>query len=150
MDKLNIGYNIVLARHNKGFSQKSLSKKSTISRSTLSKIELGNQDPTIKTLEKISKSLDIKLEDLVNPNITDFYNSRWEENDYLQIILDNVHNSWSDRRYRMSQYDFVPISPSTLSRISKNMQSPKFSTLVRLAENTKQSPSDLLRRRNLH
>jgi len=61
-----ISKNIRKLRESKGISQDRLSKIADISLNTIAKLELNNtQNPTIETLQKIAKALDVKVEDLL-------------------------------------------------------------------------------------
>lgn len=61
-----IGKNIRNFRIKKGISQDRLSKLADLSLNTVVKVESGrNPNPTIETLLKIARSLDIKVNDLV-------------------------------------------------------------------------------------
>ena len=58
--------NIKKLRKQHKLSQEDLAKKAEITYSTLIKIESGaNNNPTIKTLQKICKALNVKLDDLL-------------------------------------------------------------------------------------
>jgi len=57
--------NIKKHRKEKGLSQDKLSRLADVSHATIIKIESGGiQSPTIDTVQKIAKALDIGLEDL--------------------------------------------------------------------------------------
>jgi transcriptional regulator with XRE-family HTH domain len=61
-----IGLNIKNCREKKGISQDRLSKIADLSLNTIVKIEAGrNSNPTINTLKKLAKSLNVKIDDLV-------------------------------------------------------------------------------------
>ncbi len=61
-----IGKNIKKLREQKGISQDRLSKLADISSNTIAKLELDDSpNPTIETLLKIAKALDVKVEDLI-------------------------------------------------------------------------------------
>jgi transcriptional regulator with XRE-family HTH domain len=61
-----IGENIKKIRKKKGISQDKLSKLADVTHTTLAKIESGvNNNPTIKTLQKIAKALEVKVDDLI-------------------------------------------------------------------------------------
>ncbi|KKQ51175.1 MAG: Transcriptional regulator, XRE family [Candidatus Woesebacteria bacterium GW2011_GWA1_39_21b] len=61
-----ISKNIRKLREQKGISQDRLSKLADISLNTIAKLELDEtQNPTIETLQKIAKALDVKVEDLI-------------------------------------------------------------------------------------
>ena len=61
-----ISKNIRKLREQKGISQDRLSKLADISLNTIAKLELDdNQNPTIDTLSKIAKALEIKVDDLI-------------------------------------------------------------------------------------
>ena len=50
----------------KGISQDKLSKLADVTHTTLAKIESGlNENPTIETLHRIAKALDVKVDDLL-------------------------------------------------------------------------------------
>lgn len=62
---MNIGERIKTIRQEKGLSQYELAKRADISQSFLSYIEKGEKSPTVRTLEKITKAVEIPLEELV-------------------------------------------------------------------------------------
>lgn len=64
--KLTLGANIKKIRIKKGFSQDKLSKIADITYPTIIKLESGaNDNPTIKTLLKIAKALDVSIDNLL-------------------------------------------------------------------------------------
>jgi len=64
--KSNIAKNIKKLRKEKGISQDRLSKLADLSLNTIVNIEAGNNpNPTFETLQKIAKSLNVSIEDLV-------------------------------------------------------------------------------------
>lgn len=61
-----IGKNIKKLREQKRISQDRLSKLADISSNTVAKLELDNgSNPTIETLQKIAKALEVKVDDLI-------------------------------------------------------------------------------------
>lgn len=61
-----IGNNLRKIRKKKGLSQEKLARLADISLNTLTKIESGfAKKPTIQTVVKLSKALEVKIEDLV-------------------------------------------------------------------------------------
>jgi len=61
-----IGKNLKKLRKQKGLSQDRLSKLADISYNTVIKLESGGiTNPTIETLQKISKSLNVSVDDLI-------------------------------------------------------------------------------------
>jgi len=61
-----INQNIKRLRKKRGFSQDKLCKMADLTHTTLAKIESGvNTNPTIKTLQKIAKALEVSLNELV-------------------------------------------------------------------------------------
>lgn len=61
-----IGKNIKRLRNEKNISQDKLSKLADISLNTVVKLELDQSpNPTLDTLKKIAKSLDISIDDLI-------------------------------------------------------------------------------------
>ncbi len=60
-----IGVNIRKLRQKKGISQDRLSKAANLALNTIVKIETGeNPNPTVETLEKIAKALEVSVADL--------------------------------------------------------------------------------------
>jgi len=58
--------NIKSIRKKRGMSQDRLCKLADVTHTTLAKIESGvNENPTIKTLQKIAKALSVKIDDLL-------------------------------------------------------------------------------------
>ena len=61
-----IAKNIRSHRKEKGFSQDRLSKEADVAYNTIVKIESGvNPNPTIETLTKIAKALEVGVDDLL-------------------------------------------------------------------------------------
>lgn len=61
-----IGKNIKQLRQEKGLSQDRLSKLADLSLNTIVKIELDESpNPTIETIQKIAKALDVSVDDLL-------------------------------------------------------------------------------------
>jgi putative transcriptional regulator len=61
-----LGKNIKKIRQEKGFSQEKLARMTDISLNTLTKIESGfTAQPSINTVFKIAKALEISLDELV-------------------------------------------------------------------------------------
>ena len=61
-----ISENIKKFRKKRGFSQDRLCKIADLTHTTLAKIESGvNINPTIKTLQKIAKALEVSIDELV-------------------------------------------------------------------------------------
>ncbi len=59
-----LGMRIVKSRNSKGMSQEKLAANSGIDRSHMGFIEQGRRKPTLSTLLKITRSLDMTLEQL--------------------------------------------------------------------------------------
>ena len=58
--------NIKSIRKRKGMSQDRLCKLAEVTHTTLAKIESGvNENPTIRTLQKIANALDVRIDDLL-------------------------------------------------------------------------------------
>jgi len=61
-----IGKNIKQFRQDKGLSQDKLSKLADLSLNTVVKMELDESpNPTIETIQKIAKALDVSVDDLL-------------------------------------------------------------------------------------
>lgn len=62
----NISKNIKKLRETKGLSQEKLARLADVANNTIIKIEVGkNQNPTLDTLRKIAKALEISVDDLI-------------------------------------------------------------------------------------
>jgi len=67
MSSKNIGQNIKKLRTDKGYSLERVARLADLSLNTVMRIESGiNKNPTIETLTKIAKALEVKLDDLIN------------------------------------------------------------------------------------
>lgn len=65
--KNNIAKTVKRLREKAGLSQEKLARLADVSNNTLINIEAGKQDnPTIDTLKKVAKALDVPIEDLIN------------------------------------------------------------------------------------
>lgn len=61
LDSVKVGKTVAFFRQEKGVSQEVLSGLADICRSHMSAIERGERKPTLETLYKICKALDIKM-----------------------------------------------------------------------------------------
>jgi transcriptional regulator with XRE-family HTH domain len=53
-------------REEKGLSQEKLARLADVANNTIIKIEVGkNQNPTLDTLKKVAKALDVSVDDLI-------------------------------------------------------------------------------------
>lgn len=64
--RLLVGQAVAQAREEKGMSQRELSRSSGIMQAEISKIEQGKGNPTITTLQKLSKSLGCTITSFLN------------------------------------------------------------------------------------
>ena len=63
----NITRNLRKLREAKGLSQEKLARLSDVANNTIIKIEAGqNQNPTLDTLKKVSKALDVSVDELID------------------------------------------------------------------------------------
>lgn len=61
----NLSKNLRRLREYKGFSQEKLARLASVSNNTIIKIEAGkNKNPTLETLKKITKVLEISIDNL--------------------------------------------------------------------------------------
>ena len=61
-----LGQNLKKLREKKGLSQDRLAKLADVANNTIIKIEQGeNENPTLATLKKIAKALDISVDELI-------------------------------------------------------------------------------------
>ena len=66
ISKSNIAKNIKKLRQEKGISQDRLSKLADLSLNTIVNVEAGNNpNPTIETIEKISKAFEVSIDELL-------------------------------------------------------------------------------------
>ena len=64
--KTNLARKVKQLREKLGLSQEKLARLADVSNNTIINIEAGKQDnPTIDTLKKVAKALDIPVEDLI-------------------------------------------------------------------------------------
>ena len=62
----NITKNLRKLREAKGLSQEKLARLSDVANNTIIKIEAGkNQNPTLDTLKKVAKALEISIDELI-------------------------------------------------------------------------------------
>ena len=63
----NISKNLRKLRESKGLSQEKLARLSDVANNTIVKIEAGkNKNPTLETLKKIAKALEVSIDELSN------------------------------------------------------------------------------------
>lgn len=61
--------NLIRIRTYRQLTQKQLAKKSKVSQATIAQIETGIKSPSLKTLRKISKALNVSIGTLVDNKI---------------------------------------------------------------------------------
>jgi transcriptional regulator with XRE-family HTH domain len=63
----NLANNIMKLRKQKSLSQEKLARLSDVANNTIIKMESGeNDNPTLETLRKVAKVLDVSVDDLIN------------------------------------------------------------------------------------
>ena len=63
----NLAKNVEKLRKQKGLSQERLARLADVANNTIIKIESGeNKNPTLGTLRKVAKALDISVDELIN------------------------------------------------------------------------------------
>ena len=63
----NLAKNITQLRKAKGLSQEKLARLADVANNTLIKMESGeNQNPTLDTLKKVAKALEVSVDELIN------------------------------------------------------------------------------------
>ena len=60
-----LGQNLKNIRTKKDISQGDISRKLNMDRGSISSIENGKKNPTLSTLEKIARALDVGIDDLI-------------------------------------------------------------------------------------
>lgn len=68
---MNLGKNILNLRKKKGLTQEELSEKIDVTRQTISNWELGETNPNPEQLKKLSKELNISIDELLDNDIKD-------------------------------------------------------------------------------
>ena len=62
----NLSKNVKRLREAKGLSQEKLARLADVANNTLIKMETGeNKNPTLETLKKVSKALEVSVDDLI-------------------------------------------------------------------------------------
>jgi len=63
----NLAKNVEKLRKQKGLSQERLARLADVANNTIIKMESGeNKNPTLDTLRKVAKSLDVSVDELIN------------------------------------------------------------------------------------
>lgn len=63
----NLAKNIERLRKAKGLSQEKLARLADVANNTLIKMESGeNENPTLETLKKVAKALEVSVDELIN------------------------------------------------------------------------------------
>ena len=63
----NLEKNVKRLREAKGLSQERLARLADVANNTLIKMETGeNKNPTLETLKKVAKALEVSVDDLIN------------------------------------------------------------------------------------
>jgi transcriptional regulator with XRE-family HTH domain len=62
--QINVGKQIQKLRESKGLSQQDLAAKCNFEKSNMSRLETGRVNPTLSTLEKVAKALDVSIAEL--------------------------------------------------------------------------------------
>ena len=63
----NLAKNVKRLRETKGLSQERLARLADVANNTLIKMETGeNKNPTLETLKKVAKALEVSVDDLIN------------------------------------------------------------------------------------
>jgi len=63
----NLSKNVKRLREAKGLSQEKLARLADVANNTLIKMETGeNKNPTLETLKRVAKALDVSVDDLIN------------------------------------------------------------------------------------
>lgn len=63
----NLSKNVEKLRKQKGLSQERLARLADVANNTIIKIESGeNKNPTLETLRKVAKALDVSVDELIN------------------------------------------------------------------------------------
>ena len=113
---MNIGKKIQAARKSKGLTQKQLAERIGVATGTIQQYELGKRQPKLETLDKIAKSLDVSIFDIL-PSYEGGFEEEYEKMvkklrkkyfPYSISISDDFEPSEEDiiESLRMSEPDF--------------------------------------------
>ncbi|HOJ09241.1 MAG TPA: XRE family transcriptional regulator [Clostridiales bacterium] len=119
-----IGKNITILRKQKNMSLDELSKRSGVSKSMLSQIEQEKANPTVVTVWKIARSLDVSISELMESN----------NNSPIEVIRrDDAPVIYSDDRsvkFRINSpvhmTDNLEVYHTTFKALGKNKSNPHF------------------------
>ena len=122
-------------REERGLTLNELSKKAGLSISYLSEIERGSKKPSLKTIDKIAKALNVNKAQIL-------------ETEQLEISLtlgEKIRLIREERRLTISELaNRSGISVSYLSEIERDTVNPSIATLRRIAEELEVSIADLM------
>lgn len=96
----NITKTITRFRKEKKLTQKEMADRLNMARSTYSKLELGNTELHYKTLIRISKTLDVPMNSIINENITVFA----PISEKLATMLFLAHHHLGELMYKIIPY----------------------------------------------
>jgi transcriptional regulator with XRE-family HTH domain len=63
--------NLIKAREAKGWNKAQLAERSSISQTYIGELEAGKKQPTVKTVKKLAKALDVTVEYLIADLVED-------------------------------------------------------------------------------
>lgn len=116
---MSIGLNIKKWRKERGLTQVQLAEKTNLSRSYVADIERDRYNPSVETLEVISKALNVKISELVDANNPDPH----EESELGDIPIEKLNlYSLSYKGQSLSKEDaddIVALLEATLKRWKK-------------------------------
>jgi len=121
-------------RQKRNITLQELSKRTNLSVSYLSEIERGKKQPSLDTIEKLAKALNISKEGLILPNKQDFRGL----GEKIVLLREQMKLSLSDLAER------VGISSSYLCQIENNRTLPSLSTLNNIASALNVKSEDLM------
>lgn len=90
MDKEKLGFRIKELRELSNLTQNQLAEKADISRNYISSIENARYSPSLEVLEKIAKSLDVSLLQLLDNRVETMENRVAEESERLTELFNNI------------------------------------------------------------
>ncbi|GAV24440.1 transcriptional regulator [Carboxydothermus islandicus] len=122
-------------REERGLTLNELSKKAGLSISYLSEIERGSKKPSLKTIDKIAKALNVNKAQIL-------------ETEQLEVSLtlgERIRLIREEKKLTISELaQRVGISVSYLSEIERDTVNPSVATLRRIAEELGVSVADLM------
>lgn len=100
---MNLGERIKFFRKKLNLSQEEFGKKCGLSRNAIYNYENNKRKPTIETLEKIAKALDIQLTDLISNNLDDVTKEYLFQDNLLNLRIRGLEHYLNEKFLKDSE-----------------------------------------------